>query len=115
MGKSTTAKNLQKIIKMNFAAVVNVEVENKDVREILTISSEKFNTDLDFYVKSGIFSDSLDFTFEITGKEFIRIQIGWLSSYCNSCITVKLKLCEGIKMEQVIKQLRETLFDMLPV
>ncbi|RHR89462.1 hypothetical protein DWW33_04200 [Roseburia sp. AF15-21] len=111
--KNTTAKNLQKAIKNNLVTVVNAQTECKDTDEVQTITAEQFMTDLNFYVESGIFSDSLDFKFAVTGKDFLQIQVGYMSCYCQHCIIATLKLCDGITMEQVEKQLRETIFDIL--
>ena len=111
--KNTTAQNLQKAIKNNLVTVVNAQTECKDTDEVQTITAEQFMTDLDFYVESGIFSDSLDFKFAVTGKDFLQIQVGYMSCYCQHCIIATLKLCDGITMEQVEKQLRETIFDIL--
>lgn len=111
--KHTSAQNLQKAIKNNLVSVINAEVECKDTHEAETVSAEKFIADLDFYNESGIFSDSLDFKFEVTGKKFVKIHVGWMSCYCNYCISATLKICEGITMEQVTKQLGETIFSKL--
>lgn len=111
--KNTTAQNLRKAIKDHLVTVVNAQTECKDTDELQTITAEQFVTDLDFYMESGIFSDSLDFKYKITGKEFLQIQVGYMSSFCQHCITATLKLCDGIMMEQVEKQLRETIFDIL--
>ena len=111
--RPTTAKNLQKAIKNHLVTVVNAQTECKDTNEVQTITTEQFITDLNFYMESGIFSDSLDFKYKITGKEFLQIQVGYMSSFCQNCITATLKLCDGIMMEQVEKQLRETIFDIL--
>lgn len=111
--RPTTAKNLQKAIKNHLVTVVNAQTECKDTNEVQTITTEQFITDLNFYMESGIFSDSLDFKYKITGKEFLQIQVGYMSSFCQHCITATLKLCDGIMMEQVEKQLRETIFDIL--
>lgn len=111
--KNTTAQNLQKAIKDHLVTVVNAQTECKDTDEVQTIIAEQFVTDLDFYMESGIFSDSLDFKYKITGKEFLQIQVGYMSSFCQHCIIATLKVCDGVTMEQVQKQLRETIFDIL--
>ncbi len=111
--RPTTAKNLQKAIKNNLVTVINAQTEYKDTNEVQTITAEQFMTDLDFYVESGIFSDSLDFKFSVTGKEFLQVEIGYMSCYCQRCITVTLKLCESVTLDEVKKQLKETIFDIL--
>lgn len=108
----TTAKKLQGVIKDYLVTVVNAQTECKDTNEVNTITAEQFVTDLDFYVESGIFSDSLDFKFAVTGKEFLKIEVGYVSCYCQQCITATLKLNQGITMEEVTKRLKETIFDL---
>lgn len=112
--RPTTAKNLQKAIKNNLVTVVNAQTECKDTDEVQTISAEQFVTDLDFYVESGIFSDSLDFKYRITGNEFLQIEVGYMSSFCQCCITVTLRLCDGVILDEATKQLKETIFDIIP-
>ena len=111
--KPTTAKNLQKAIKNHLVTVVNAQTECKDTDEIETISPEQFTKNLDCYMESGIFADTLDFKYGITGKEFLQIKVGYRSCYCNNCITATLRLYDGVTMEQTEKQLRETIFDIL--
>ena len=110
---NTTAENLQKVIKNNLATVVVAQTECKDTNEVRTITAEQFITDLDFYVESGIFSDSLDFKYAVTGKEFLQIKVGYMSGYCQNGINVTLKVCEGVTLLEVTKQLKETIFDIL--
>ena len=112
--KNTTAKNIQKAIKDHLVTVVSAQTECKDTDEVNVITGDQFITDLDFYVESGIFSDSLDFKFSVAGKEFLQVKVGYMSCYCQQCITVILKLSESATMEQVEKQLKETIFDRLP-
>lgn len=111
--KSTTAGNLQKAIKNNLVIVTNAQTECKDTHEVETITPEQFVEDLDFYMEAGIFADTLDFKYEITGKEFLQIEAGYMSCYCSHCMKITLRLCDGVAIEEVTKQLRETLFDIL--
>ena len=59
MSKNTTAQNVQKVIKNNLVIVSNVQVEYYETNELKNITPEQFMTDLEFYLKSGIFSDSV--------------------------------------------------------
>ena len=110
---NTTAENLQKVIKNNLATVITAQTECKDTNEVQTITAERFITDLDFYVESGIFSDSLDFKYAVTGKELVQIKVGYMSGYCQNCIMATLKVCDGVTLPEVTKQLKETIFDIL--
>lgn len=111
MRRTTTAK-LQKIISDNLVSVTNAVV-NYDDRGAETISVDKFKEDLEFYVNSGIFADTIDFTFEKISEDKIHIAIGKMSSYCYDDIDVILQLNECVAMEEVTKQLYEDLNDRL--
>ena len=111
MRRTTTAK-LQKIISDNLVSVTNAVV-NYDERGKEPISVDKFKEDLEFYANSGIFADTLDFTFEKISEDQIHIAIGKMSSYCYDDMDVTLQLNNGVAMETVIKQLYEDLNERL--
>lgn len=113
MGKPTTGSSLQKVIKNNFVTVTEVQVHNKDTFENRNMNPDQFLTDFDFYMESGIFAESVDFKYVKTGSDSIEVEIGYMSSYCINCIKVILRLYYGVTMEQVEKQLSETIFNIL--
>lgn len=113
MGKPTIGSSLQKIIKDNLVIVTEVQVHNKDTFENRNMNPDQFLTDFDFYMESGIFAESVDFKYVKTGSDSIEVEIGYMSSYCINCIKVILRLCYGVTMEQVEKQLSETIFNIL--
>lgn len=110
--RRTTATNLQKVIADNFVTVTSAVV-NYDDRGKEPISTEKFKEDLEFYANSGIFADTLDFTFEKIGEDKLHIAIGKMSSYCYDDIDVTFQLNDGVTMETVTKQLYEDLNERL--
>lgn len=110
--RKTTANKLLKAITDNLVSVTSAVV-NYDDRGSETISVEKFKEDLEFYANSGIFADTLDFTFEKISEDRIHVAIGKMSSYCYDDIDVTLQLNEGVTMEEVTKQLYEDLNDRL--
>ena len=61
--KPTTGKKLQDAIRKKMVMVVDVQIDNKDTNKIRAVTPEQFVTDLDFYMESGIFADSLDFNY----------------------------------------------------
>lgn len=111
MKRTTTAK-LQKIISDDLVSVTGAVV-NYDDRGKEPISIEKFKEDLEFYANSGIFADTLDFTFEKISEDKIHIAIGKMSSYCYDDMDVTLQLNNGVAMEEVTKQLYEDLNERL--
>lgn len=104
--KHTTATNLQKALNQNLVTVVNAKVESKDDDGTKTITPEQFKNDLDFYVESGVFTDSIDFKYELIGND-LKVYIGNMSSYCNVCITVEMVVNDGVDkndLENVIRK-----------
>lgn len=110
--RRTTTGRLQKIIADNLVSVTSAVV-NYDDRGKEPISTEKFKEDLEFYTNSGIFADTLDFTFEKINENSIHVAIGKMSSYCYDDIDVTLQLNKGATMEAITKQLYEDLNDRL--
>lgn len=105
MRRTTTAK-LQKIIADNLVSVTSAVV-NYDERGTEPISIEKFKEDLEYYANSGIFADTLDFTFKKISKDQIHVAIGKMSSYCYDDVDVTLQLNDGVTMDKIIDQLFE--------
>lgn len=112
--RRTTASRLQKIIADNLVSVTKAVV-NYDDKGTEAISADKFKEDLEFYANSGIFADTLDFTFEKIGEDQIHIAIGKMSCYCYDDIDVALQLNDGVTMETVTKQLYEDMSEKLEV
>ena len=112
--RRTTASRLQKVIADNLVSVTSAVV-NYDERGSEAIQADKFKEDLEFYANSGIFADTLDFTFEKIGENQIHVAIGKMSSYCYDDIDVTLQLNNGVAMEEVTKQLYEDLNEKLEV
>ena len=105
--KHTTARQLQKAINDKLVTIVSAKVESKDSdHETKTIPADQFKNDLDFYLESGVFADSLDFKYTLYDTE-LTVYIGNLSCYCDKCITVELIVNEGVDkndLEKVIKR-----------
>ena len=104
--RKTTANKLLTAITDNLVLVTSAVV-NYDYRGKEPISTEKFKEDLEFYANSGIFADTLDFTFEKISEDQIHIAIGKASCYCYDDIDVTLQLSDGVDMETITKQLYE--------
>lgn len=106
--RRTTANRLLKAITDNFVSVISVVV-NHDEGGKESISDEKFKEDLEFYTNSGIFADTIDFSYEKIAEDKLYIAIGKVSCYCYDDIDVTLQLSDGVTMENATKQLYEDL------
>lgn len=110
--RKTTANRLLKAITDNLVSVTSAVV-NHDETGKEPISVEKFKEDLEFYTNSGIFADTIDFTFEKISEDSIHIAIGKASCYCFDDIDVTLQLSDGVDMENATKLLYEDLNERL--
>lgn len=104
--RKTTASRLLKAITDNLVSVTSTVV-NHDETGKEPISVEKFKEDLEFYVNSGIFADTIDFSYEKIAENELHIAIGKASCYCYDDIDVTLQLSDGVTMETATKQLHE--------
>ena len=108
--RRTTAKNLQQVISNHMVTVLNVQTEDKETDEVKEITPEQFRKDLDNYVSAGVFAESLDFRYEIKDSEHLQIRVGYMSLYCNNCITATLCLSNGVTVEPVKNCLSKVIF-----
>ena len=104
--RKTTANRLLKVITDNLVSVTSAVV-NHDETGKEPISVEKFKEDLEFYINSGIFADTIDFTYEKIAENELHIAIGKASCYCYDDMDVTLQLGDGVTMETATKQLYE--------
>lgn len=102
--RKTTANRLLKAITDNLVSVTSVVVNHDEgIKE--QISDEKFKEDLEFYVNSGIFADTIDFSYEKITEDKLHIAIGKASCYCYDDIDVTLQLSDDVDMETATKLL----------
>ena len=110
--RRTTTERLQKIIEDNLVSVTSAVV-NYDDKGAEAIPVEKFKEDLEFYTNSGIFANTLDFTFEKISEDKIHVAIGKMSGYCYDDMDVTLQLNDGVTIKTITEQLYEDLSDRL--
>lgn len=110
--RRTTANRLLTAITDNLVSVTSAVVNHDEgIKE--QISDEKFKEDLEFYVNSGIFADTIDFSYEKITEDKLLISIGKASCYCYDDIDVTLQLSDGVDMETATKLLYEDLNERL--
>ena len=102
----TSASNLQKALDKKLVTIKSVMVESKDDHGSKTITAEQFKNDLDFYLESGVFTDSLDFKYALYDTD-LTVYIGNLSCYCDKCITVELIANVGVDKNDLEKVIRK--------
>lgn len=105
--KPTTAQKFQNAIQNHLIKITDVQTTSKDTQEIKIVTPEQFKNDLDFYMESGIFADTLDFKFGIASDDTLQIEVGYMSCYCNNSIKITAKLCESVTMGETMEQLKK--------
>lgn len=106
---NTTAAQLQTAIQNNMVSIIAAKLISKEDFSEQNIAAEQFTEDLEFCVESGIFKDSVDFTYTFSEGNLI-VRIGGKSPYSNQIIKVTLRIKEGITretLEKVIKKVEE--------
>lgn len=104
--KTTTASNLQKAINDNLVAIISAKSKSKDDNSEQIIPAEQFKNDLDFYIESGVFADSIDFKYELSGNK-LAVDIGFMSSFCDKCIMVNMAVNDGVDAKDFEKVFRK--------
>lgn len=101
--RKTTANKLLKAITDNLVSVTKAVVNYND-KGTEAISVDKLKEDLELYANSGVFVDTLDFTFEKISEDKLHIAIGKMSSYCYDNIDVTLQLNDSVRKIISIKR-----------
>lgn len=109
--KMTTTQNIVKVITSKEAQVEHVVIRYSidDVRTE-PMEPEKLIESLEFLNESGIFSNAVDWKYDVK-KGYIDVFGGRMAPYMDCCIDFKLRLCNGIKMEDLENQLRKADLD----
>lgn len=106
---NTTATQLQAAIRNNMVSITEAKLISKENFSENTIAAEQFMENLEFYIESGIFKDSVDFTYTFSEGNLL-ISIGGKSSHFEQIIKVTLRIKEGITreiLEKAIKKVEE--------
>lgn len=103
---NTTAAQLQTAIQNNMVSIIAAKLISKEDFSEQNIAAEQFTEDLEFCVESGIFKDSVDFTYTFSEGNLI-VRIGGKSPYSNQIIKVTLRIKEGITRETLEKAIKK--------
>lgn len=107
MRKRTTTKQLSTAITNNLLQVIKAECNYKSSDRIDEISKEIFKESLDYLIESGIFADFVDWHFErnLSDKDGYIFNSGAMNPFTENIVTVYLRVCEGVDVEDIEKTL----------
>ena len=106
---NTTAAQFETAIQNNMVSITDAKLISKEDFSEQNIALDQFMEDLSFYIESGIFKDSVDFTYTFSEGKLL-VSIGGKSPHCNQTIKVTLQMKEGITrelLEKAIKKVEE--------
>ncbi len=104
--------NLLQLIENSSIAITNVQCKTKafaDITETDNVTPTEFLESLQYLNESKLFRDSVDFYYEITDKNSVRIECGLKNPYLNECFYIDCVIKDG-SAKNVESKLRETIF-----
>lgn len=112
----TSILNLLELIENGTITVTSVQVKTKafaDITETDHVTPEKFVESIQYLNEATLFRDGIDFFYEFTGKNSIRIECGMKNVYLDEYFYADCTLKDGVSVKDVEAKLRETIFDRL--
>ncbi len=114
MGKRiANISNLLELIKNNILILTSVQCKTKafaDIAETENVTPSDFFESLEYLNESKLFKDGIDFYYEFSGNNNIRIECGLKNPYLDECFYADCALKDGISVKDVESKLRETIF-----
>ena len=109
----TSISNLLQLIENDTLTITSVQCKIKafaDVTETDNVTPEKFLESLQYLNEATLFRDGIEFFYEFTGKNSIRIECGMKNVYLDEYFYADCILKDGISVNDIEARLRETIF-----
>lgn len=106
--------NLVEAIEKGMISVVSVENKVKacsDITETDNVTPEKFIESLQYLNEAKLFRNGIDFYYEFIGRNGVHIDCAMKNPYMDQYFYVDCMIQEGISVEDIDKELRETAFE----
>lgn len=110
----TDISNLLELIENNTITVTSVQCKTKafaNITETDDVEPEKFVESIQYLNEATLFRDGIDFFYEFTGKNSIRIECGMKNLYMDEYFYTDCVIKNGVTVTDVETKLRETIFD----
>ncbi len=105
--------NLLELIENNIVTIINVQCKRKafaDITETDNVTPTDFIESLEYLNESKLFKDAVDFFYEFTGKNSIRLECGMKNLYMDEYFYADCVIKDGISVKDIEAKLRETIF-----
>ena len=103
MRRRTTTGQIDSVLSNELLTIEKVEVYGKTSRETETMDVDTFKDCLDFLSESGVFSDFIDWHFEMSPSEkgeYI-IESGAKNPYSENIVTAYLRISDDLNVEDI--------------
>ena len=114
----TQLSNLIEAIEQKMISISNVECKTKssvDITATDQVTPDIFLESIQFLNESVLFRNSVDFIYEFSGKNGIRIECGMKNRYMDEYFNVDCVIQDGFSVDDVDAKFRENIFDGLAV
>ena len=108
--------NLVTAIEAKMISISNIEVKTKSSTDITAtdqVTPEEFTESIQFLDEAVLFRNGIDFFYEFTGNNNIRIEAGMKNKYLNEYFYVDCVIQDGFSGDDVDAKFRECVFDRL--
>ena len=105
--------NLLEVIENGTITVTNVQRKTKafaDVTETDNVEPEKFVESIQYLNEATLFRDGIDFFYEFTDENNIRIECGMKNAYLDEYFYANCVIKNGVTVTDVETKLRKTIF-----
>ncbi len=105
--------NLLELLENGSLKITNVQCKTKafaDVTETDNVTLTDFLESLQYLNEAKLFKDSVDFYYEFTNNNGIRIECGLKSPYLDEYFYADCVIQNGVSIEDVESKLRKTIF-----
>lgn len=110
--------NLIEAIESKMISISNVESKTKactDTTVTNQATPEVFFESIQFLNEAVLFKEGIDFYYEFTGDNSIRIECGMKNKYLDEYFCVDCVIQDGVSADDVEEKFRESVFDRLAV
>lgn len=110
----TQLSNLVEALESKMISISNVEVKTKACTDITVtdqVTSDQFIESVQFMNEAVLFRNGIDFFYEFTGDNSIRIECGMKNKFLDEYFYVDCVINDGFSADDVDAKFRECVFD----
>ena len=110
--------NLVEALETKMITISNIECKTKlstDITVTDQVTPDQFIESIEFLNEALLFRNSVDFFYEFSGKNSIRIEAGMKNKYLDEYFYVDCVIQDGFSADDVDAKFRESIFDRLAV